>query len=137
MKLKCKRTNQFVICSPLLSAFGLFFSLVPQPGIKPMPPALGAWSLNHWTAREVPAFGLLARICMKIYCVNGVYRECERQRLVGGAGQENKNSSYVGYRDTCKRIPHIFFIPGISILQYSYTAIEMKHTYPKMCTASQ
>lgn len=30
-----------------------------------------------------------------------------------------------------------FFIPGISILQYSYTAIEMKHTYPKMCTASQ
>ena len=28
--------------------------LVPQPGIEPVPPALGAWSLNHWTAREVP-----------------------------------------------------------------------------------
>ena len=28
--------------------------LVTQPGIKPMPSALGAWSLNHWTAREVP-----------------------------------------------------------------------------------
>ena len=28
--------------------------LVPRPGIKPMPPALGARSLNHWTAREVP-----------------------------------------------------------------------------------
>ena len=28
--------------------------LVPQPGIKPMPPALGAQSLNHWIAREVP-----------------------------------------------------------------------------------
>ena len=28
--------------------------LVPWPGIEPMPPALGAWSLNHWTAREVP-----------------------------------------------------------------------------------
>ena len=24
--------------------------LVPQPGIEPMPPAWGAWSLNHWTA---------------------------------------------------------------------------------------
>ena len=24
------------------------------PGIKLMPPALGAWSLKHWTAREVP-----------------------------------------------------------------------------------
>ena len=28
--------------------------LVPQPGIKPMPPAVGVWSLNHWTTREVP-----------------------------------------------------------------------------------
>ena len=27
--------------------------LVPQPGIEPMPPALGAQSLNHWTTREV------------------------------------------------------------------------------------
>ena len=24
--------------------------LVPWPGIKPVPPALEAWSLNHWTA---------------------------------------------------------------------------------------
>ena len=28
--------------------------LVPQPGIEPMPPALEEWSLNHWTAQEVP-----------------------------------------------------------------------------------
>ena len=26
--------------------------LVPWPGIKPMSPALEAWSLNHWTARK-------------------------------------------------------------------------------------
>ena len=26
---------------------------VPQPGIKPRAPALGAWSLSHWTTREV------------------------------------------------------------------------------------
>ena len=30
--------------------------IVPQPGIEPMPPAVEAWSLNHWTAREVPKF---------------------------------------------------------------------------------
>ena len=34
-----------------LAACGI---LVPQPGIKPVSPALGAQSLNHWTAREVP-----------------------------------------------------------------------------------
>ena len=28
--------------------------LVPQPGIEPAPPAVKAWSLNHWTSREVP-----------------------------------------------------------------------------------
>ena len=25
--------------------------LLPQPGIDPASPALGAWSLNHWTTR--------------------------------------------------------------------------------------
>ena len=28
--------------------------LVPRPGVEPMPYAMEAWSLNHWTAREVP-----------------------------------------------------------------------------------
>ncbi|KAM9076911.1 striatin-interacting protein 2 isoform 4-T4 [Megaptera novaeangliae] len=32
--------------------------LVAQPGIEPVPPVLGAWSLNHWTAREVPPLAL-------------------------------------------------------------------------------
>ena len=32
------------------------WDLVPQPGIKPASPALEAWSLNHWTTREVPKF---------------------------------------------------------------------------------
>ena len=26
-----------------------------QPGIKSVPPALKAWSLNHWTARKIPS----------------------------------------------------------------------------------
>ena len=33
--------------------------LVPHPGIEPMPPALGAQSLNHWTAREVLVDGTI------------------------------------------------------------------------------
>ena len=36
--------------------------LVPWPGIKPMPPALEAWSLNHWTLKKVPHF-LLNEYC--------------------------------------------------------------------------
>ena len=32
--------------------------LVPQAGIKPMPFALEAGSLNHWTATEVPIYSL-------------------------------------------------------------------------------
>ena len=28
--------------------------LAPQSGVKPGLPALEAWSLNHWTARDVP-----------------------------------------------------------------------------------
>ena len=30
--------------------------LVPWPGIRPTPPALEAWSLNHWTAWEGPSY---------------------------------------------------------------------------------
>ena len=29
-------------------------TLVPQLGIRLMPPTVEAWSLNHWTTREVP-----------------------------------------------------------------------------------
>ena len=32
------------------TAYGI---LVPCPGIEPTPPGLGAWTLNHWTPREV------------------------------------------------------------------------------------
>ena len=30
------------------------WDLVPWPGIKPGPPALGAWNHSHWTTREGP-----------------------------------------------------------------------------------
>ena len=57
------------LCWVLVAAYGTFglhcmmqdllvmaceIYLVPQPGNNPRSPALGAWSLNHWTTREVP-----------------------------------------------------------------------------------
>ena len=35
-------------------AYGI---LVPQPGIEPVPPALEAQRVNHWTTRDVPVCG--------------------------------------------------------------------------------
>ena len=35
------------------------WELVPWPGIKPRPPALGAQSLSHWTTREVSHFSIV------------------------------------------------------------------------------
>ena len=62
----------------LVVARGIFFffffsfsrwDLVPQPGIEPGSPALGAWSLTHWTTRKVP----------RVFSFNGVEwkRKCQ------------------------------------------------------------
>ena len=53
--------EQKQILFPMWGFFLFFFFLccavrhveLPRPGIEPMPPALGAQSLNHWTTREV------------------------------------------------------------------------------------
>ena len=37
---------------------------IPLPGMEPVPPAIEALSLNHWTAREVQALPLFE---IKIY----------------------------------------------------------------------
>ena len=39
-------------------AYGI---LVPQPGLKPTPSTLEAWSRNHWTTREVPTGQIVNR----------------------------------------------------------------------------
>ena len=46
--------------------------LVPQPGIKPTPPALEAWSLNHWMAREVP----VVPISFEVKGLSEIYIQC-------------------------------------------------------------
>ena len=42
----------FVVSCEMFSCS--MWDLVPWSGIKPRSPALGVWSLNHWTTREVP-----------------------------------------------------------------------------------
>ena len=61
-RLSCGAQDlRFGARDPLLrhadSVAACVWSLVPRPGIEPGPPALGAWSLTHWTTREVPNLG--------------------------------------------------------------------------------
>ena len=43
--------------------------LVSQPGIKPGPPAVEAWSPNHWTTREFPHTCYLNSWSVQCVCV--------------------------------------------------------------------
>ena len=45
------------------------WDLVPWPEISPRPSALGAWSLSHWTTREVPMPGFLYFIGQQFYYI--------------------------------------------------------------------
>ena len=40
-------------CAHRIFSYSLW-DLAPRPGVKPGSPSLGAWSLSHWTTREVP-----------------------------------------------------------------------------------
>ena len=39
--------------------------LVPRPGFEPGPPAVEAWSLNHWTTRGVPKSFIILGLTFK------------------------------------------------------------------------
>ena len=50
------REHSFFFFLPRRVACGI---LLPRPGTEPTPPAMEVRSLNHWTAREVPAGNIL------------------------------------------------------------------------------
>jgi len=67
------------LCWVFVEAYRIFscsmWDLVLWPGIKPKPLALGAWSLTHWTTREVPVhffffFRLSYMSCLYILEIN-------------------------------------------------------------------
>ena len=71
--LSCPLPLCFLKIFIYLTALGLSFSiwdLDPWPRIEPRPPALGAWSLGHWTTREAPKLPL---ILLKKYSTLSVY----------------------------------------------------------------
>ena len=94
--LSCGMRNvQSSLChgGSLVVACGIFFFLVmacrifscsmwdllivPWQGMVLRPPALGAWSLNHWTTRKVSCLassyllqGFVSKVNKNIYCVN-------------------------------------------------------------------
>ena len=54
--LQALEAEFFFFFWPCYEACGI---LVPHLGIKPVPPALEAWSLNHWAPREAPGRRIL------------------------------------------------------------------------------
>ena len=57
-----------VACKLLVAA--CMWVLVLRPGIEPGPPALGVWSLTHWTTRKVPHPLLDTYVTTIISCEN-------------------------------------------------------------------
>ena len=52
--------------------------LVPQPGIEPTPPAVEEWSLNRWTATEIPMgwIFVVTLTCVRLTPVNSTLWNC-------------------------------------------------------------
>ena len=90
----CLRHQQFWWFHVCINCFGTFYyfflhllfiylaepglswgmwDLVPQPEFEPGCPALGAQSLSHWTAREVPWNFLFLMSSLGIYCLAEKY----------------------------------------------------------------
>ena len=60
--------------------------LVPQPGIKPTPTAVEVWSLNHWTAEEVPLFTYFSS--SRFLCINVFVIAINHYRFFSEASKE-------------------------------------------------
>ena len=52
--MRALRTLNFSVNLKLIATLQGMWDLRSPPGMEPMPPAVEARSLNHWTAREVP-----------------------------------------------------------------------------------
>ena len=83
------------------------WDLVPWPGIEPRPPALGAWSLNHWTTRKVPLYFIL--ICFSL--------------ITSSIISDTKNPShfryldiYISYTVNCSIILLQIFSPSVCLV---------------------
>ena len=66
--------------------------VAPQPGMEPMPPAVGGWSLNHRIPREVPIsfciFVVSCFICLRLF-LTGCWRVTLCKPSPRSFGKEN------------------------------------------------
>ena len=103
------------------------WDLVPQPGIEPGLPALGAWSLCHQTSRKVPwtlIFGSSSRACLMGSPTIPPHIKLGLQRargFPGGASGKEPTCQCRKYK-RCELDPWVEKIPGRghgNPLQYS------------------
>ena len=74
------------------------WELVSRPGIEPGPPTLEAWSLSHWTTREVPEWGFLTAQLLRAF---GVHYDLPEARFSLWGSQTSLT------RGTCFSIEHL------------------------------
>ena len=79
--------------------------LVPRPGVEPGPSALGAWSLTHWTTKQVPRMVRLLKLT-----IQNAGKDAEQQDCALLVGMQNdittlENSLAISYK--VKHIHHM------------------------------
>ena len=57
------------------------WDLISRPEIEPGPPALGVWSLSHWTTKEVPTLFYMGKFFMDS-TVEGYVLECAQRNIM-------------------------------------------------------
>ena len=73
----------FILFWPHCMACGI---LVPRPGIKPVPPAVEAWSPNHWSSREFPLLSFLIPVTRISQATSGHWGTVIKRRFYYQSG---------------------------------------------------
>ena len=74
--------------------------LVPQPGIEPGPPALGTWSLSHWTTMDTPNL-LIITINVQLW---DLVRGCQSMKPLGNKKWQDTGLSLSAL--SARRLPY-------------------------------
>ena len=129
----------------LVVACGIFscsvWDLVPWPGIKTGPPALGAHSLSQWTTREIPRvllyesnlYEVQGQVKLIIVIEARIEIAWEKGMALTGKGHErvywgNGKVLYLYLNSVCMSIYICQNLIGLSIL-LTYTAVWKIQTY--------
>ena len=71
------------------------WDLVPWLGIKPRLPALGMWSLSHWTTREVPRMGVFTVLLWYVFVTSLPWPFCHECPLYQAGSALLPDSSWL------------------------------------------